>query len=110
PFSVEAGELGIVHPVTLSRGPDARARTGEPDVGGLPHDGGVPDVLERFTPATQDWFRGAFDAPTPAQVGAWEAISDDRNALVVAPTGSGKTLSAFLWAIDSTFREKITGA
>lgn len=67
-------------------------------------------MLERFTPATQDWFRGAFDAPTPAQVGAWEAISDDRNALVVAPTGSGKTLSAFLWAIDSTFREKITGA
>ncbi|WP_307372878.1 ATP-dependent helicase [Microbacterium sp. W4I4] len=66
----------------------------------------MPDVLERFTPATQDWFRGAFDAPTPAQAGAWEAISAGRNALVVAPTGSGKTLSAFLWAIDRTFREK----
>jgi ATP-dependent Lhr-like helicase len=65
------------------------------------------DVLERFTPATQDWFRGAFSAPTPAQVGAWEAISADRHALVVAPTGSGKTLSAFLWAIDSVFRERM---
>ncbi|BDZ40542.1 ATP-dependent helicase [Microbacterium suwonense] len=64
------------------------------------------DVLDRFTPATQDWFRGAFDAPTPAQAGAWEAISAARNALVVAPTGSGKTLSAFLWAIDSVFREQ----
>ncbi|GAA1706625.1 ATP-dependent helicase [Microbacterium sediminicola] len=64
------------------------------------------DVLERFSPATQDWFRGAFRAPTPAQVGAWETISAGKHAVVVAPTGSGKTLSAFLWAIDRVFREK----
>jgi len=63
-------------------------------------------VLERFTPATQDWFRGAFSAPTSAQAGAWDAISAGRHALVVAPTGSGKTLSAFLWAIDRVFRER----
>ncbi|MEV7693835.1 ATP-dependent helicase [Microbacterium sp. NPDC089189] len=68
------------------------------------------DVLERFSPATQDWFRGAFAAPTAAQVGAWEAISQRRHALVVAPTGSGKTLSAFLWAIDSVFRERQSAA
>ena len=58
------------------------------------------DVLDRFSPATQQWFRGAFSAPTPAQLGAWEAVSSGSNALVVAPTGSGKTLSAFLWSID----------
>lgn len=63
-------------------------------------------MLERFTPATQDWFRGAFPAPTPAQTGAWEAISAGKHALVVAPTGSGKTLSAFLWAIDSVFAHR----
>ena len=63
-------------------------------------------MLERFTPATQDWFRGAFSAPTSAQAGAWDAISAGRHALVVAPTGSGKTLSAFLWAIDRVFRER----
>ncbi|MES2169982.1 MAG: DEAD/DEAH box helicase, partial [Actinomycetota bacterium] len=57
-------------------------------------------VLERFSPATRDWFSGAFDAPTPAQLGAWEAITSGAHALVVAPTGSGKTLAAFLWAID----------
>ncbi|MFT4305865.1 MAG: DEAD/DEAH box helicase, partial [Microbacterium sp.] len=62
--------------------------------------------LDRFSAATQDWFRGAFDAPTPAQDGAWEAISRGRHALVVAPTGSGKTLSAFLWAIDRVFRDR----
>ncbi|MCS3842938.1 ATP-dependent helicase [Microbacterium sp. AK031] len=66
----------------------------------------MSDVLDRFTPATQDWFRGAFTAPTPAQAGAWDAISAGRHALVVAPTGSGKTLSAFLWAIDRVFRER----
>ncbi|MGU3645700.1 DNA glycosylase AlkZ-like family protein [Microbacterium sp. C23T] len=64
------------------------------------------DVLERFGPATQDWFRGAFHAPTDAQKGAWEAISAGKHALVVAPTGSGKTLSAFLWAIDRVFHDK----
>ncbi|VXB29114.1 putative ATP-dependent helicase lhr [Microbacterium sp. 8M] len=68
------------------------------------------DVLDRFTPATQDWFRGAFTAPTAAQAGAWEAISGGKHALVVAPTGSGKTLSAFLWAIDRVFRERTAEA
>ncbi|MFY0409459.1 DEAD/DEAH box helicase, partial [Solicola sp. PLA-1-18] len=61
---------------------------------------GPDPVLDRFSPATREWFAGAFDAPTTAQVGAWEAISDGAHALVVAPTGSGKTLSAFLWSLD----------
>ncbi|MDQ1538294.1 MAG: ATP-dependent helicase Lhr and Lhr-like helicase [Actinomycetota bacterium] len=58
------------------------------------------DVLARFSPATRDWFSGSFAAPTTAQAGAWEAISSGSHTLVVAPTGSGKTLSAFLWALD----------
>ncbi|MET8775511.1 ATP-dependent helicase [Nocardia sp. NPDC004654] len=53
-----------------------------------------------FTRATQEWFDGAFPAPTSAQLGAWQAIAAGEHTLVVAPTGSGKTLSAFLWAID----------
>lgn len=60
----------------------------------------MSDVLDRFSPATREWFSGAFAAPTPAQVGAWDAISRGRHALVIAPTGSGKTLASFLWAID----------
>lgn len=62
-------------------------------------------VLERFAPATREWFGGAFPAPTPAQLGAWDAISTGRHALVVAPTGSGKTLASFLWAIDRLVAE-----
>ncbi|MFZ0529464.1 MAG: DEAD/DEAH box helicase, partial [Propionicimonas sp.] len=60
----------------------------------------MTDVVERFSPATREWFGSSFPAPTAAQVGAWEAISSGRHTLVVAPTGSGKTLSAFLWALD----------
>ncbi|KRB47268.1 ATP-dependent helicase [Terrabacter sp. Root181] len=58
------------------------------------------DVLDRFSPATAEWFRSSFSAPTTAQTGAWDAISSGHHTVVVAPTGSGKTLSAFLWAID----------
>ena len=57
-------------------------------------------ALDRFSPATREWFTGAFAEPTTAQAGAWDAISSGAHALVVAPTGSGKTLAAFLWSID----------
>jgi ATP-dependent helicase Lhr and Lhr-like helicase len=59
------------------------------------------DPLDRFSPATREWFVSTFDAPTAAQAGAWEAIAGGHNSLVIAPTGSGKTLAAFLWALDS---------
>ncbi|MGV9824484.1 ATP-dependent helicase [Gordonia sp. NPDC003429] len=58
-------------------------------------------VLQRFTAPTRRWFSGAFPAPTAAQSGAWKAIADGEHTLVIAPTGSGKTLSAFLWALDT---------
>ncbi|PXY19601.1 ATP-dependent helicase [Prauserella muralis] len=58
------------------------------------------NVLDLFSPATRDWFAGAFAEPTLAQEGAWRAAHAGEHALVVAPTGSGKTLAAFLWALD----------
>lgn len=42
---------------------------------------------------------GDFPAPTPAQVAAWPAIRAGQHTLAAAPTGSGKTLTAFLAAI-----------
>jgi ATP-dependent Lhr-like helicase len=59
-----------------------------------------PSALDRFSEPTRAWFTGAFERPTPAQSGAWTAISGGGHALVVAPTGSGKTLAAFLWSLD----------
>ena len=62
-------------------------------------------AIDGFSPATRDWFSGAFVAPTAAQEGAWAAAQAGRHALVVAPTGSGKTLAAFLWALDQLASE-----
>ncbi|MEP6598846.1 MAG: ATP-dependent helicase [Actinomycetota bacterium] len=58
------------------------------------------DDVSRFSPATQAWFDGAFHSATPAQIGAWDAISRGEHTLVVAPTGSGKTLAAFMSSLD----------
>src|SRR5215468_1999450 len=60
-----------------------------------------------FHPAVEAWFRKTFDAPTAAQARAWPAIQAGRHVLVAAPTGSGKTLSAFLAAIDSLVRHGV---
>ncbi|MDO5634157.1 MAG: ATP-dependent helicase [Micrococcus sp.] len=67
-------------------------------------------VLGRFSEPTRTWFTGAFPAPTAAQLGAWDAVSSGAHALVIAPTGSGKTLSAFLWALDSFVRDPSAAA
>lgn len=58
------------------------------------------DPLSRFSEPTRTWFRAAFAEPTSAQAGAWASIASGHHTLVVAPTGSGKTLSAFLASID----------
>jgi ATP-dependent Lhr-like helicase len=61
--------------------------------------------LHDFHPAVATWFQGAFAAPTAPQKAAWPAIRAGRHTLVAAPTGSGKTLTAFLSAIDMLVRE-----
>jgi ATP-dependent Lhr-like helicase len=58
-----------------------------------------------FHPAVTAWFTRTFASPTPAQADAWPAIKAGKNVLIAAPTGSGKTLSAFLAAIDDLVRE-----
>ncbi len=63
----------------------------------------------QFHPAVADWFQSRFDAPTPAQSAAWDAIARGRHTLVAAPTGSGKTLAAFLHAIDALVRDAAAG-
>ncbi|WEO78657.1 DEAD/DEAH box helicase [Cryobacterium sp. SO2] len=70
----------------------------------------MTEILQRLSPATREWFSGAFDAPTEAQLGAWDAISRGSHTLVVAPTGSGKTLAAFLWALDRLYSASTTPA
>ena len=65
---------------------------------------GKIDPLEAFSARTRRWFEASFEAPTPAQAAGWPQIASGANTLICAPTGSGKTLSAFLWGIDSLAR------
>ena len=61
--------------------------------------------MEGFHPAVRAWFGQRFrDGPTPPQRDSWPHIAARRNTLVAAPTGSGKTLSAFLVAIDRLYK------
>ena len=57
-------------------------------------------VLERFSPAVREWFATNFPEPTAAQQLGWPAITGGAHTLICAPTGSGKTLTAFLSSID----------
>jgi len=66
-------------------------------------------VLDRFHPAVASWFTKQFSQPTQPQAKAWPAIKDRKHTLIAAPTGSGKTLSAFLAAIDDLVRQGIDG-
>jgi ATP-dependent Lhr-like helicase len=59
-----------------------------------------PDPLACFHPVTAAWFRTVFDAPTAPQRMGWPAIARGESALILAPTGTGKTLAAFLWCLD----------
>ncbi|VTU37162.1 ATP-dependent DNA helicase RecQ [Variovorax sp. PBS-H4] len=64
-----------------------------------------PVPFAEFHPAVSGWFRRSFAAPTEAQKAAWPAIRAGRHTLVAAPTGSGKTLTAFLAALDALVRQ-----
>ncbi len=66
--------------------------------------GSVNDPLAGFSPAAAAWFTATFGAPTEAQRQGWPAISSGQHSLILAPTGSGKTLTAFFWGLDQVSR------
>jgi ATP-dependent Lhr-like helicase len=60
-------------------------------------------------PVVQRWFIGKFGTPTEPQIEGWPAILRGDPTLISAPTGSGKTLTAFLVAINRLVTEAIQG-
>jgi ATP-dependent Lhr-like helicase len=57
-------------------------------------------ALDAFHPLIRDWFSERYGAPTEIQAASWPAIAEGKHVLVTAPTGSGKTLTGFLWALN----------
>jgi ATP-dependent Lhr-like helicase len=57
-------------------------------------------ALALFHPVTARWFREVFEGPTAPQIEGWPAIAQGESTLILAPTGTGKTLTAFLWCLD----------
>ncbi|GGG71447.1 DEAD/DEAH box helicase [Edaphobacter dinghuensis] len=61
---------------------------------------GAEAALSLFHPVTAKWFRAVFEEPTAPQIEGWPAIARGESTLILAPTGTGKTLTAFLWCLD----------
>ena len=64
----------------------------------------------RFHPAVASWFARRFpQGPTAPQEAAWPHIATGADVLVASPTGTGKTLTGFLVAIDAAYRAAEAG-
>ncbi|MBD5493494.1 MAG: DEAD/DEAH box helicase [Lachnospiraceae bacterium] len=69
----------------------------------------MENVLNLFRKETAEWFQNTLGEPTPVQKEAWPLIAEGKHTLVSAPTGTGKTLSAFLVFLDRMKRQAEEG-
>jgi ATP-dependent Lhr-like helicase len=70
------------------------------DPNNLPSYGPAALDAALFRPPIREWFEAVFAAPTRPQLQGWPAIARGQSTLILAPTGTGKTLAAFLWCIN----------
>ncbi|HHX42486.1 MAG TPA: DEAD/DEAH box helicase [Chloroflexi bacterium] len=65
----------------------------------------MTDGLDLFMPAVRRWFLEEYGAPTAPQRLGWPAIQRGEHTLILSPTGSGKTMAAFLWGLNAIFQD-----
>jgi ATP-dependent Lhr-like helicase len=71
---------------------------------------GLRGAVALLSEPVRTWFEEAFpEGPTPGQALAWPRIAAGEHVLLIAPTGTGKTLAAFLAVLDRLFREREAG-
>jgi ATP-dependent Lhr-like helicase len=63
-------------------------------------------VMKQFHPLVARWFLEHVGEPTDLQEQVWPLIAGGEHVLISAPTGSGKTFAAFLWAIHQLISGK----
>ena len=63
-------------------------------------------VLTQFHPLVARWFEERVGQPTDVQQQAWSKIAAREHLLITAPTGAGKTLAAFLLALNQLIIEQ----
>jgi ATP-dependent Lhr-like helicase len=63
------------------------------------------DTLRPFHPIIREWFTETLGEPSAPQRAGWPAIARGEDTLILAPTGTGKTLAAFLWELNALITE-----
>jgi ATP-dependent Lhr-like helicase len=63
-----------------------------------------------LNPFVREWFSGRFTELTPPQKFSFKLIAQGKNVIITAPTGSGKTLSAFAYILSNLFTQGGSGA
>ena len=67
------------------------------------------EVLGLLQPLVREWFASKFPGLTEPQAFAVPLIHERRTVLISSPTGSGKTLTAFLTVINELYSNQLEG-
>ena len=93
-------DLTPPQPKRRKKQPSPAKRQADPSIPKISSAAEEVDPLTLFHPVTAAWLRAVFEKPTTPQRLGWPAIARGESTLLLAPTGTGKTLAAFLWCID----------
>jgi ATP-dependent helicase Lhr and Lhr-like helicase len=69
----------------------------------------MEESLDTLNIFVRKWFEGKYKELTPPQKYSLKLLKDRQNMLITAPTGSGKTFSAFIGILSDLMNQSLTG-